>query len=185
MMIEESRSNVPTSPPLLRLSERKTNWWALGGLALAALVVGLAIRANRPAASGKPTRQDWIELHGQASYFRDRASFGEALQAGLAAAELAPKVYGPNHMAVAESLNTLGLIYADMARYDESLAAYEAAVPILQQTFGPMSKEVAQAGSNLALTLMRMGNMTRPGRFSRRRSRSPRTFRARRASRRR
>ena len=137
---------------------RKTNWWALGVLAAVGLT-GVALIKSRAAATvtEKPSRQQWIDLHEMAGQCRGRGRFAEALQAGLAAARLAPQAYGPEHFAVAESLNLLGLIYTDTARYSEALAAYEQALPILQTIFGPGSREVALAGSNLGLTLMRLG----------------------------
>lgn len=137
---------------------RQTNWWALGVLAAVGLVGVLALKARFPASlPEKPSRQQWVDVHGMAGQLRERGRLAEAIQAGIAAAELAPRAYGPDHFAVAESFNLLGLIYSDAARYREALVAYQQAVPILQTIFGPQSKEVAIAGSNLGLTLMRLG----------------------------
>ena len=138
---------------------RQTNWWALGAMAAAALVAAVVIRANRqPAAPTGPTKTNFIELRDAAIALRERGQLPQAERAALAAVELGPALYGPQHFAVADSLNMLALVYTDQAKYAEAVKAYERAIPILQQVFGGMSKEAGQAAGNLGLTLTKAGD---------------------------
>lgn len=137
-------------------ASRSTNWWALGALAAAATVVGFLIVTSRGGGPRAPTRQDWIDLHGEAVAWRERGELAAAERAARAAMEIAPKVYGPSHFAVGESLNVLGLILSDQAEYEEALAVQEQAAVLIRDLLGPQSKQTAQAAMNLGQTLVKV-----------------------------
>lgn len=154
---QKAMNQHSTPPVAIANVPRQTNWWALGALAAAAILVAVFVRSSRPVPAAVSSREEWQDLHAHAGMLRTRGSMGEAVLAARAAVELAPKAFGPGHFAEAESLNLLALIYSDVADYEQALAAYEQALPIIQGRFGPQSKEVIQIGSNLGQTLMRMG----------------------------
>ena len=92
--------------------------------------------------------------------FRE-GKYQEATPLAEKAVELAKRVYGPEHVRTATSLNNLALLYQDMGEYAKAEPLNEEALRIDQKVLGPEHLDTVTSLNNLALLYDDMGEYTK------------------------
>ncbi|MGH7318649.1 MAG: tetratricopeptide repeat protein [Candidatus Rokuibacteriota bacterium] len=77
--------------------------------------------------------------------------FADALPKAQQALALREQVLGPDHLAVAASLNTLGEIYRAHGQFDDAERVHRRALTIREKHLGPGNPDVATTLNNLAM----------------------------------
>lgn len=101
---------------------------------------------------------DATASHEQARQLLEKGDYTSALAPAEHSLQLREAALGQNHLIVAESLNTLGLVFHYLARIDEALHAHERALQIRQKQDGVDSGEVGESLTNLARILVSKGD---------------------------
>ncbi|HYO72572.1 MAG TPA: serine/threonine-protein kinase, partial [Archangium sp.] len=83
--------------------------------------------------------------------------YEQALEHHERALALREKTLGPEHLAVASSLNSMGSVLRSLGRYEQALAHHERGLALREKLLGPEHPEVATALTNLGNVLRRMG----------------------------
>lgn len=141
--------------------DRATNWVALG--LIGTILVGgaiayRAVQARNLQAAKDPPFTVW---NGMRQVTFDMLAQGEFEAAKVAAARTlryAADNFGPNHVAVAESCETLAQATSGMSDYTSAEPLYAKALQIYATTFGPTSKQAAVCAGRFGLMLARVGN---------------------------
>jgi tetratricopeptide (TPR) repeat protein len=90
-------------------------------------------------------------LFNQAGYYLyERARYAEAEPVYQRALGIREKALGPEHPAVAQSLNNLAALYDDQGKYAEAEPLYQRALGMREKALGPEHPAVAQSLNNLA-----------------------------------
>jgi tetratricopeptide (TPR) repeat protein len=91
-------------------------------------------------------------LLNEAGYYLDeRALYGEAERLYRASLTLRERIYGPDNLYVASSLNNLAALYQNQSRYAEAEPLYRRVLAINEHTHGPSHPHVAAILDNLAM----------------------------------
>jgi tetratricopeptide (TPR) repeat protein len=99
-----------------------------------------------------------VELYeGAAPVYRGHGLHAEAETLYKRALEIREKVFGPDHEAVAGSLNSLGWLYQLQGRYADAEPLYKGALEIREKVFGPDHADVAGSLMPLAVLYKRQG----------------------------
>lgn len=77
--------------------------------------------------------------------------YAEAVAAFDRALAIREKLLGPDHPAVAQTLNNLGSVRTDQGKYSEAITAITRALAIIEKTLGLEHPKVAAALNNLAV----------------------------------
>lgn len=108
------------------------------------LLVGIVVFA-----CSKDTDKTVDALNAEALNLAQTGQVGQALKLANQAVEKAEAENGPEHPAVANGLETQGLIYQAMGEMDKAEAAHLRALGIVKKTIGPDSEEAAKIMNNL------------------------------------
>lgn len=107
----------------------------------------LAHAALTRSAGGDRLRSRLLRNEGTLLYFLNRME--EAFEKHLAALELRERVYGPQHFAVIESLNEVGLMATKLGQFERGLKYQQQALETAQRVLGPEHPKVADCLNNL------------------------------------
>ena len=81
-----------------------------------------------------------------------------ALQSLEKAREIKAKIYGDNHVELANVYNNMGMVYYYLHNYKESLLHYELALPLFKRLFGEKHANIANCYNNMGMTYMAMND---------------------------
>ena len=96
-------------------------------------------------------------LNQQVQTLFKEGKYQEAIPLAEKAVELAKRVYGPEQLNTAKSLNNLSELYWAMGEYAKAEPLYQEALRICQKVFGPEHPNTAAILNNLALLYKDMG----------------------------
>ena len=74
------------------------------------------------------------------------------------AREMKAKIYGDNHVELANVYNNMGMVYYYLHNYKESLLHYELALPLFKKLFGEKHANIANCYNNMGITYMAMND---------------------------
>lgn len=81
-----------------------------------------------------------------------------ALQSLEKARDIKVKIYGDNHVELANVYNNIGMVYYYLHNYKESLLHYELALPLFKKLFGEKHANIANCYNNMGMTYMAMND---------------------------
>jgi len=90
-------------------------------------------------------------LHRSGCYLDERARYAQAEPLYQRALAIREKILGPEHPAVATSLNSLAVLYRDQGQYAQAEPLYQRALAIFEKVLGPEHPAIATSLNNLAL----------------------------------
>ena len=93
-------------------------------------------------------------LHQQALKYLEQGDYREALAPTQEALQIQEARLGPTHLEVAQTLNTLGLVYHYLVEIEEASSAHERALQIREELQGTQGTEVAESLTHLARVLI-------------------------------
>ncbi|UCE73013.1 MAG: tetratricopeptide repeat protein, partial [Methanomassiliicoccales archaeon] len=100
--------------------------------------------------SGVAPQKVWKKLNTKVLTLYQQGRYSEAAKVAEEALSVAEKTFGPDHPAVAISLNNLAGLYDSQGRYGEAEPLYKRALAIAKKAFGPDHPNVAACLNNLA-----------------------------------
>jgi CHAT domain-containing protein/Flp pilus assembly protein TadD len=109
------------------------------------------------AAGAAYAQDDWEALNREVESLYRSGQYGRAAEVAERALSLAEKTYGPNHPAVAISLNDLGALYREMGRHDQAEPLYVRALQMREKALGPNHPHVAVSMGNLGVLYFSQG----------------------------
>ena len=86
--------------------------------------------------------------------------YADAISLATESLEIREKAFGPEHRALAPSLNNLAELYRNQGRYAEAEALYKRCLAIREKALGAEHPDVAETLNNLALLYDRQGRYT-------------------------
>jgi tetratricopeptide (TPR) repeat protein/CHAT domain-containing protein len=98
-----------------------------------------------------------IFMKGKALY--DAGKYAESVPFTVQAVELAPKVFGPDHLNTADILNSLGGTYNKLRQYKEAAGAYRRCLEIREMRLPKDHEKIADALNNLAFVIHHQGQV--------------------------
>ena len=109
-----------------------------------AIVLPLAPMAGCGGESGFPATE-WQRLNQQTASLFEQGKYDRAIVVAKKALEVAEREFvGPNHPAVAASLNNLAFLYHKQGEYAEAEPLYKRALPIMEKALGSNHPNVAK-----------------------------------------
>ncbi|WP_197440380.1 CHAT domain-containing tetratricopeptide repeat protein [Polystyrenella longa] len=106
-----------------------------------------------------------LALHEQQMSLYQAGQFDEALAAGQEALAIERKLVGENHQQVAESLNTLGLMYQYQGDYTQAATLYEQATQVRAKVYGKQHPTYAESLNNQAGLYQQAGQLDEANRL--------------------
>ncbi len=100
---------------------------------------------------------EWDILTQEVMKFYRTGNYDRAVVVAKKALEVAEKNVGPNHPAVATSLNNLALLYYTQGHYVQAEPLYQRALAIYEKALGPDHPNVATSLENYADLLQKTG----------------------------
>jgi len=127
-----------------------------------AIVVSLALSVIGPALKiqGPVLAQSDEELAGlrrQIEQLRQAGKYADALPLAQRLVALTEQRFGPNHVTLAASLNTLAILHDDLGRLPDSEQAYKRTLAIIEKSLGPEHQNAGVTLGNLAILYQRQG----------------------------
>jgi tetratricopeptide (TPR) repeat protein/CHAT domain-containing protein len=101
--------------------------------------------------SGCQTRSGAGDAYRQSRLHSDQGRYAEAVPYAMKALQLNEAELGTDHPKVAESLNSLAILYKNTGRYVEAESLYQRSLAIRKQAFGPDHPKVATGLNNLGI----------------------------------
>ena len=105
----------------------------------------------------KKKRAEADALMEQAQVEYDRAHYAESEKLFLEARKIKGKLFGTNHLEMAEIYNELALVYEEQGRYKEAENLYEKALSINEKVLGEEHPSTATSYNNLAGVYVKQG----------------------------
>jgi len=99
----------------------------------------------------------WKELDRKSTMLYSQGRHSEAVQVTEEALTVAEKTFGPDHPAVAQSLNNLGLLYKDQGKYAEAEPLFKRSLEIYEKALGPDHPWMATVCENMAELYKKIG----------------------------
>jgi tetratricopeptide (TPR) repeat protein len=126
-----------------------------GMVAVTIVALGLILAAigvcPAPARAQDTQLQQATQLKAQGWTLYQQGRYLDAERLEKRALEMREKALGPNHLAVAASLNDLALVYEAEGRYAEAEPLDKRALAIFEKALGPEHLDVARSLNNLAV----------------------------------
>ncbi len=146
--LAESRAHQPVRRPL----RRSTAWRALCFLeatrtAKILLIPVLAVSLALPAHAQEAL---WKDLSAKVLTLYQQGRYAEAVKVAKDALKVAEAKFGPDHPAVAISLNNLAELYRAQGQYAAAEPIFKRALGKYEKALGPSHPDVAQSLNNLA-----------------------------------
>lgn len=98
-------------------------------------------------------------LTNEAKILCEEGRFEEARERGAQALAIREKLFGPEHPAVANTLNVLSVALVRLGRFDEALATQQRVVALTETSVGPDHPSLASRLGNLAAILEMRGDL--------------------------
>ena len=117
----------------------------------------LVVMATLYAVAVNGQEASWKEKFNRAEDFFSKGRYAEAASAGEEALKAAEKEFGPDHPAVAQSVNSLAEIYSAQGKYAEAEQNYKRALAIIEKTKGPEHLSLAPGLTDLGFLYGRQG----------------------------
>jgi CHAT domain-containing protein/Tfp pilus assembly protein PilF len=142
-------------------------WWRVGAAVVlgAAVWVGAAPAAEAQgkgvAAASAAEVEEARRLNQEVLALYRAGKFDEAVTRAQRALAIIEKALGPDHPAVAASLDNLALLYQSRGEYVRAEPLYERALAIIEKVLGPDHPDVATSLNNLALLYKSRGEYVR------------------------
>jgi len=115
------------------------------------IIVWLMLPVNAAfVGTGAAQKNEILALHAKVTELARAAKYAEALPFAERELAIAEKAFGPNHTAVAASLNDVARLYFQLGRFTEAEPYYRRTLLILEKVLDPGHREVAGALNNLA-----------------------------------
>jgi uncharacterized membrane protein len=115
---------------------------------MASLLVFLCAFGTGTAAHAQGT--EWKTLNDEVKSLHRQGRYDQAVVVAKKALQMAEQTVGPNHPAVAESLNNLAALYQAQGQYAEAEPLYKRALAIQEKALGPENPAVAATLGNMA-----------------------------------
>ncbi len=112
------------------------------------LIVSLALCLV--VASAVSAQDKWNELNQKVVKLHQEGKYTEAIKTAEESLEMAERTFGPDHVNVATSLDSLAELYASQGRYSEAEPLYKRSLAIREKRLGPDHLDVATSLNNLA-----------------------------------
>ena len=93
----------------------------------------------------------WRELTAQVEQLDKQGKYSDAIPVAQEALRVAESTFGPEHPNVAESLNSLAVLYDNQGRYTEAEPLFKQALTIREKASGPEHPDVAATLNSLAV----------------------------------
>ena len=93
---------------------------------------------------------EWKTLNDEVESLYRKGQYDRAVVVAMKALDVAEKSVGPNHPAVATSLNNLALLYLAQGQYAQVEPLYKRSLAMAEKTLGPEHPDVATSLNNLA-----------------------------------
>jgi len=100
---------------------------------------------------------EWQRLNDEAVSLRKQGRYDRAVVVAKKALEVAEQTVGPDHPAVAKSLNNLALLYDTQGQYAQAAPLYKRALAIVEKALGPDHPDVAKSLSSMAALFRKTG----------------------------
>jgi CHAT domain-containing protein/Tfp pilus assembly protein PilF len=125
-----------------------------------AIAISLALVVMSPAQliQGAALAQSDEELAGhrrQIEQLRQAGKYADALPLAQRLVALTEQRFGPNHLTLAASLNTLAIVNDDLGRLTDAEQAYKRTLAIIEKSLGPEHQNVGVTLGNLAILYQR------------------------------
>ncbi|MFX0197021.1 MAG: tetratricopeptide repeat protein [Candidatus Hodarchaeota archaeon] len=91
----------------------------------------------------------WKELTTKVRMLRQQGRYSEAAKVAEEALSVAEKTFGPDHPAVAVSLNNLALVYQTQGRYSDAEPLFKRLLKIVEKALGLHHPDVAVTCENM------------------------------------
>ena len=109
------------------------------------------------AASAHAQGIEWEALNKEVMSLYQKGQYDRAVVVARKALDVAEKAVGPNHPAVATSLNNLALLYRTQGQYAQAEPFFKRSLAIWEKALGPDHPDVAKSLNNLALLYYAQG----------------------------
>lgn len=121
---------------------------------LLAALMGLSLLLTCPV---QAQEAEWKRLNQEARALYSQGNYRQATIIFRQALGVAEKTFGPDHPAVATSLNNLALLYSTQGQYAQAEPLYKRSLAIIEKGLGPDHPNVAQSLENMALLYRKTG----------------------------
>ena len=111
-----------------------------------------------PGVSMSQSLDETKRLNQQFGQLYNQGRYQEAIPIAKRALAIHEKAFGPEHPAVAQSLNNLALLYSSLSDYAKAEPLYKRALAINEKTLGPEHPAAAQSLNNLAVLYTSIGD---------------------------
>jgi len=111
------------------------------------VLASLSLWAAFPAQAQEP---EWKRLNQEVLLLYKQGNYGQATTLATQALRFAEISFGPDHPAVALSLNNLAALYRDQGQYAQAEPLYKRSLAIVEKALGPDHPYVATSLNNLA-----------------------------------
>ena len=128
-----------------------------GAATLSVLAAWLQISRQAPQKRQIDPQAAWVEMADRVKALKSAGRYGEAIKAAETAVRLAEQAYGPDHPAMAESLNELGQQMVAQSRFEGVERMYQRSLAIQSRLTGSESPEAAHVANNLAQFYEKLG----------------------------
>lgn len=128
--------------------------WVSIGVLTTTLIVALGLS---PSSVALAQEARWMALYNQTIELIQQGKYREADTVAKEALKVAKLTFGPNHPAVATSLNNLAVLYRAQGRYAQAEPLYKRALVIREKALGPGHPRVANVLKKLANIYQEMG----------------------------
>jgi tetratricopeptide (TPR) repeat protein len=126
-------------------------------LAILTALILLAVPLCWPDIARADEKADLLAAFNQGKALEQKADYPGAAKAYQRALDLAPRVFGPQHLDTATILNKLAEMFSRMGQYAEAEPLYQRGLKIRESKLGPNHPEVAESLNLLALVYKEMG----------------------------
>jgi tetratricopeptide (TPR) repeat protein len=99
-----------------------------------------------------------LALNGLADVYDQAGDSQKSIELDEEALKLQKRFYNERHVAVATTLNNLGLAYLNIAKYEDAKKCFEDSIKIYYEIFGKDHPYTKRASNNLMIYLLRLGN---------------------------
>jgi CHAT domain-containing protein/Flp pilus assembly protein TadD len=137
-----------------------TNKQLISNLITIAIVLAIRLVGNVSpisAQSGNPLLEEDSKINAEALKLYSTGRYADAIPLAQRSLVIRETAFGPEHFAVASSLNHLGQLYGMQGRYADAEPLFKRALEIWQTTLGPNHLVVATSLNDLAFLYARQG----------------------------
>jgi tetratricopeptide (TPR) repeat protein len=130
----------------------------LGIVIVAGVPAGVLAQSSPVVVSPSAQLEEAKKLEREATELYQQGKYDEAIILVKQILEIREKALGPNHPAVAASLNNLAELYRNQGNYAEAEPLFQQSLAIVEKAFGPEHPLVAGILQNLAELYLNQGN---------------------------